>query len=421
MALRIPELAASGKEAFGPFRSYLLTRGLVLNFKNDEAIVTDGCGSSTSFPLPSKQDEYGIFPPQAYAHTLGEVQDDLGIKLVGIGGDSSYRTAFKIDEWVMSAESLAEGLLARLEELERLVRRRVLDSTSINESEIGLGEAMCAKLKDDVLYGRIGPSDLTEKIDSLRRVGIPIDQTFFLFNATSISEDMRHALLAACYHFCALNSGIRTINQAESPAGSGTRQAHEPWEFRLYSGEIDELSYSYTSSLVACYTALDLLYVLFVYLTREPFLNPELPSNLHFPDAPGRKIFQSGGSARLGDPPKEVLPYAIANLKSGEFASLRKARNALVHNMAPDSIRPRVFRGWKLPPVNGKPLQYVQYLSRDIDSDGEPVTHHWVRRFYETQTDAQNSLLEWLELTWQCAFDTVEWLHAHWSNSVRRN
>ena len=221
MALRIPESAAAGREALGPFRSYLLTRGLILNFKNDEAVVTDGCGSSMPFPIRSKQEKYGLFPPQTYAHILGDVQDDLGIKLVGISGDSSYQAAFRIDEYVMSAESLAEGLLARLQGLERLVRRRVLDYTGINESEMGTREAICAKLEDDISYGRIGPSDLTEKIDSLRKVGIPIDQTFFVLNATSIAEDMRHALLAACYHFCALNSGIRTINQADS--GNGTR------------------------------------------------------------------------------------------------------------------------------------------------------------------------------------------------------
>ena len=89
-----------------------------------------------------------------------------------------------------------------------------------------------------------------------------------------------------------------------------------------------------------------------------------------------------------------------------------------MHNMAPDSLRPRVYKGWKQAPVNNQPLQYVQYLSRDVDDKGEPVTHPWVRRFYMNQSDAQNSLLGWLELTWQCVFDTTEWLIKHWSSHV---
>ena len=165
-----------------------------------------------------------------------------------------------------------------------------------------------------------------------------------------------------------------------------TTPPDEPWETRLSSGNVDELSYCFTSSVVACYTALDLLYIFFVYLTREPFLNPEFPSNLNFPDAPGSRIFQSGGSALSSDPPPKELPYAIANLTSGQFGSLRNARNALVHNMSPDSIRPRFYKGWKHPPVNNQPLQYVQYLSRDVDAQGQPVTHPWVRRFYESHS-----------------------------------
>ena len=53
-----------------------------------------------------------------------------------------------------------------------------------------------------------------------------------------------------------------------------------------------------------------------------------------------------------------------------------------------------------------------------LDSNGKPVAHSWVRRFYENQSDAQDSLLDWLELTWQCSFDTIEWLIKRWSNHL---
>ena len=417
MDLRLLESATVGKEALGPFRSYLLTRGLVLKFNNKEAVVTDGVGSSVPFPVRSNPNEYDLFSPKTYAQVVDEIQGKLGIKLVGIGGESSYEVVFRSDDWTISESLLSEELLARFGVLERLVRKRVCDAADIAEIKMVEWETICANIEDEISYGKIGPFALGKKIEALKTTEIPMDQAFFVFNATSIAEDMRHALLAACHQFCSLNLGIRTINQGTPPQGA-TGQTDGPWETRLYSAEVDELSYTYTSSLVACYTALDLLYILFVYLTREPFLNPEFPSKLHFPDAPGRRIFQGGGSALPGDPSKGVLPYAIPNLKVSQFGSLRKTRNALVHNMASDSIRPRVYQGWKLPPVNAQPLQYVQYLSRDIDIEGEPVTHPWVRRFYENQSDAQNSVLEWLELTWQCVFDTTEWLIVRWSNNI---
>ena len=259
---------------------------------------------------------------------------------------------------------------------------------------------------------------LEKAIDSLKNLGNPVEQAFFAFNATSIAEDMRQVFMAACHHFSRLNSGIHAINQQGPIRALVEEQTNEPWEIRQSSGPVEELSYAYTSSVVASCTALDLLYLLFIYLTREPFLNPEFPAKLHFPDS-GRGIFRYGGAALPSDPPQTELPYAIANLSRGQFTALRKSRNALVHNMAADSFIPRVYKGWKRPPVNNYPLQYVQYMARDFDAQGDPVTHPWVRRFYQNQSDAQESLVEWLELTFQCMFDTTEWLIKRWSYYVQ--
>ena len=418
MNLRIQELPNGIKEAFGPFRRYLLTRGLVLVFNSDGAVVSDGVGSSVSFPAHSDPDEHGLFTPRTYARLLDEVRHKIGVKLVGFHGDSSVEAAFRIDEHAMSGGALAEGLLIRLLALEHLVRSRVLNVTGITKEELTESLNIVAVLDDEISYGNVGPAGLEEAIDLFRKVGKPIDQAFFAFNATSIAEDMRQVFMAACHHFSSLNSRIQTINQRGPTSALVAVPTDEPWEIRQSSGEVEELSYVFTSSVVANYTALDLLYILFVYLTREPFLDPETPSNLHFPDATSRNIFRYGGTALTSDPPPTELPYAIANLSAGQFTSLRKTRNALVHNMAADSFIPRVYKGWRRPPVNNQPLQYVQYLSTDVDALGKPVTHPWVRRFYENQSDAQESLLEWLELTWQCMFDTTEWLIKRWSYHV---
>ena len=420
MELRIPELATGAAEAFGPFRTYLLTRGLVVSFDGVEAVVADGVGSSISFPISSEPDEGGLFPNEVYVRHLDEVQNRIGVKFVGFQG-ASDDGAFRIGDYAFSARRLGETLLERLSKLETLIRNRVLKKGGIAEVEIMAGMAICANIEEDVSHGRVGIAGVELLIDALKKTPAPITEAYFIFNATSIAEDLRYALQAACHHFRNLNLGIRKLNETPASALATTELVDESWERRIYSTEVDELSYAYTSSVVSCYTALDLLYLYFIYLTREPFLDPAFPSKLHFPDASrrrGREIFQEGGGPLPNDPPVKDLPYAIANLKAGQFASLRHVRNSLVHNMATDSLRPRVYLGRKLPPVNNEPLQYVQYLARDIDSRGKPVAHSWVRRFYENQSDAQNSLLDWLELTWQCSFDTIEWLIKRWSNHL---
>ena len=126
MNLRIPESAKVGKEAVGPFRTYVLTRGLVLVFNGGEAVVSDGVGSSISFPLGADPDEWGLFPRQDYARLLDKVQHELGVRLVGFHGSPSEDVAFRINNYLFSGGSLVEGLLGMLLDLEDLVRVRVL-------------------------------------------------------------------------------------------------------------------------------------------------------------------------------------------------------------------------------------------------------------------------------------------------------
>ena len=86
MELRIPELATGAAEAFGPFRTYLLTRGLVVSFDGVEVVVADGVGSSISFPISSEPDEGGLFPNEVYVRHLDEVQNRIGVQFVGFQG-----------------------------------------------------------------------------------------------------------------------------------------------------------------------------------------------------------------------------------------------------------------------------------------------------------------------------------------------
>ena len=419
MGLRIPESAvASVREALGPFRTYLLTRGLALNFNSEGALVSDGVGSSISFPAHSELNEFGFFSPETYARLLDEVQRQLSVRLVGLQGDSLHDAAFTVDGHIIPGGWLNEALLSRLHILESLVRRRVILATGIDEGQLMEGLNVGAALGDDVSYGKVGPAGFQQVIDAYTAIGFPMEQTFFVLNATGIAEDMRNTLATVCSRRHAMDAGLMMINQTRPAGAPEAASESEPWEMRVASGRVAGVSNAFKESVAACSTALDLLYQLFVYLTREPFLNPEFPAKLYFPDAPGRGIFQSGGASLPNDAPAKDLPYAIANLVPAHFRAFRSIRNALEHNMAHDELLPRVYQGWKQLPVNNQPLHYAQYLTIDIDAQGALVTHPWVRRFYETQTDAQDSLFEWLELTWQCVFDTTEWLIKRWSNHV---
>ena len=333
MDLRIPQMATSGKEALGPFCLYLLTRGLVMNFNSEGALVSDGVGSCVSFPSDAEHEFEGLFSTETYAHLLEEVQHHLGVRLVGFHGGSSNNVAFRVGDYAISGGCLNEVLLGRLLTLENLVRKRVLLATGIDESQLMERLNIGAALADDVSYGKVGPASFQQALDAYNTFGFPMEQAFFVLNATNIAEDMRNGLAAACYHCHAMNSGIRTINQTRPLGAPAVESESEPWEMRIASAKVAELSYAFTSSVTACATALDLLYILFVYLTREPFLNPEFPSKLYFPDAPGRNIFQYGGVALTNDPPAKELPYAIANLVPDHFKAFRSTKPKLSWNV----------------------------------------------------------------------------------------
>ena len=267
MELRIPELATGAAEAFGPFRTYLLTRGLVVSFHGVEAVVADGVGSSISFPISSEPDEEGLFLNEVYVRHLDEVQNRIGVKFVGFQG-ASDDGAFRIGDYAFSAGQLGETLLGRLSKLETLIRNRVLKKCGITEIEIMTGMAICANIEENVSHGKVGVAGVELLIDALRKASTPITEAYFIFNATSIAEDLRYALQAACRHFRNLNLGIRKLNRAPASALATTELSAG----MSLTTEVDELSYAYTSSGMS-YTALDHCRC-FHIPNGEPFRNP---------------------------------------------------------------------------------------------------------------------------------------------------
>ena len=436
MGLRIGLTGPVSKSAFGPFRVYHLSHGLTLEFNQIRLVVRGGRILSAGFPIKFEDDEDSWLSTEASAQMVKQVERDIGVKVLGMSGptlkhldgpqpetESSVQalppseTVFRVDESLISGGWLAEELLTKLERLDSLVRI-IMRYPGISESDLGIGREVCANVDESIRAGRLGPKELNVLVDELTSNGVPIKAAFFASNAQGIADDMRNSLLAACHHFSNMNSRIWEVNQNHQVVPPPEEEPGNPHERIFGSEEIDALSFEYASSVTACYSALDMLYELFVYLTREPFGNPRFPGRLHFSDISSGNVFREGGTTLTDDPNASALPLAIPNLDSSHFKSLRHTRNDLVHNMASDGLRPRVHVGWGLPPVNGWTLQYAQYLTRDIDPAGKPITHEWVRRFYENQTDAQHTIYEWLEQSWQCVFDTTEWLLIRLQNRV---
>ena len=408
MKLRIGKLGASVKETLGGFRAYHLSRGLTVAFESSEVLVRGGNGSLVALPVSNQSGKGDLLSPGRASDVLEQVQRTVGVRLVGAAGHESDESLFAVDGSVISGASLAEELLGRLKVIEQLVRGIIQSSSGIKEDELHAIQETCAVIHKKISEGITGPRELSGEIDEFRKrgAGSVIEVGFFLLNAEIIAEDMRTSILAACRHFGNLANKLNHINLTHPGPGA----PRDRWEYVHWSPQVEEVAFFFASSVIACYTSLDLLYQYFIYLTRRPLLNPEFPKDLHFPDARERPVFQAGGTAVAGDIPGSILPFAIPNLRKEQFAALRRNRNDLVHNMAADAIRPRVYVGSGLPPVNCHQLQYVQYMTRDTDATGSPVTHPWARRFYTSRSDAQEVLIGWLEQSWQCIFDTTEWL-----------
>lgn len=449
MALRIPQSATTSMQSFGPFRTYMLSRGLIVRLDREGAVIEGGAGSQITLRTDDSPNEFGWLTSQAYAELMHQAQCQVSANLVGAtradriapevyadlieglpreiavrlsGNDESppSEVMFIAGDRIISDRWLGEELLGRFLVLENLVRATALKVTGVSRSVFEESQEFVAVLDDAVLDGRIGP----ETVDAITAdpKGIPteVKVAFFVSNSISIADDVRLAIVAAGHHLATLNSGILSINEKGPLQAPTSISGDDAWEIRHISEETDRLSFSHTSSIVACCTALDILYELFVYLTKEPFLDPTFPTGLYFPNARRPRIFRMNGRPEPDDPSSAALPLAIPNLALDYFTPLMRVRNDVIHNMAADGLRTVVRVGSRLPPVNYQPLQYVQYVSRDIDPTGKPVKTQWRRRFYEQQTDAQDFLYSWVERTWQCIFDTTEWLIERWKGNLAR-
>lgn len=435
MNLFIKNLGKESTEAFGPYCIYHFSRGLTLNIGAKEAYLRGGGKLCKVYEAPEGLEPGLPADADAYIALVEQIETEVGVRVIAYAqknllergsqfeefppaGEPTHVLApdgaiFRVDSRYISDSRLGEELLGKFQTLDFyssvLISNRADGDFSLGAREI------CAYLKERIWSGHLGPADLDRLIKEVKHAGIPAEQAFFLFNGSSLAEDMRSAMLRACYHFSSMTKNLWLVNQsntADDPLYDSLFETDGSQRELVHSSEVaDRVADEFASSVIACYSTLDLLYELFVYLTREPFGKPDFPKGLHFPDEHPERALRDGAVDLLDDLSPADAPLAIPNLPANKFTSLRRLRNDLVHNMAADEIRTRVHIGIGLSPVNYQELQYTLYLTRDIDEvDGRPVRHPWSRRFYQQQRDAQHVLYDWLIDTWRCAFDTVEWL-----------
>jgi len=402
-------------ESVGPLYTYHLSRGLTLNFVGLTGTLSGGGNLSVKYCVNPDGSTDGIGTQSAYRTVLGEIQNSTTCRVLASGkwaieaGSEDVvppdRVPFGVGDQLASDTSLGEMLLRELNQIESRLRLLLTGGSSREQAFWSAYEQVLYWQDDLNRAGKLTPVLLDQLIAS----GLPMTrEAFFFLNAIEIGEDMRSAILRANYHFMRMTETVwrANVGRTNAFAGPDARTA----EMLAMGPDIDRISDEYMSSVVSAYSTLDILFKYFIFLTKLPFGVPDFPQDCYFPDTSPASVFREGGSKRPDDVGASTLPFAIPNLVERTFTDLRVLRNDLVHRMAPDGHRPWAYVGRQLPPVGGQPLQYTQYLCRDIQTDGNPIVHRWRRRFYSQGRDAQLTLYETIERVWQCCLDTTVWL-----------
>ncbi|GJD22657.1 hypothetical protein RIVM261_076130 [Rivularia sp. IAM M-261] len=432
------------REAFGPFCFYHLSRGLTLDIRGKEAYLQGGSHLYKAYEIFPESDDLSIpFDEVTYDNLVRKIEKEVGVRVVAYASklnkesvefkpyisatDYNFnrvlppeQSIFRLHNLYISAEGLAEEILIKLQMLEFYCC--IIIFNQVDDYLISQSNEICANLKEQIFNGNLDSEELDILVKAAKNAGLPIEQAFFLSNASSLADDMRNTLMRACYHFSSMTKNLWLVNQnvvVDDFSNDNIKQVVRKREIIYSSGLAIQSSHEFTSSVIACYSTLELLYELFVYLIKEPFGIPNYPKGLKFPDEDPSKAFPQRTNVLLNDLSSLDAPFAIPNLSKKKFTSLRRLRNDLLHNMASDEIRARLFVGIGNPPVNNHELQYVHYLTRDIETNGNPIQHPLSRRFYKQQVDAQHILHDWLIDTSQCVFDTVDWLIHRLKNKAK--
>lgn len=435
---------------FDPQCCYHFNRGITLNMNGNNAYLRGGPKFYRYYEFP-QVDGDEIFQRPEYIDLPKQIGSMLGVHAIaytdkysawkreekehpGIKIDEAKafkpqytfpptETIFPIGEGYVTTEDLSNTLIGNSIGIENLIHILAFQHEN-NSTKYPLDfEALNASayIRDQIVSGNLGPSDLDAFVNHQMSAGIPIKQAFFVHNIYKIMDDIQSAFLRACYHFTNMSRLLWEINQSIDITDDMWKTISH-WtqddggEICHISEESDLVTVEFTGAVIACYSSLDFLFQMFKFLVRDPLINPAIPRDLHFPSNPPAQTSQD---LRSDDLNAQFAPFAIPYLPQNKVSAIRKLRNDLAHNMSLGDQRTRIFIGAKLPPVNGQDFQYAFYLTRDMDSDFNPIVHDWFKSFYQQGLDGQLILHQWLFDSWNCIYDTFSWLKFRLNNKVK--
>lgn len=359
--------------------------------------------------LSDEVDELYAHVPLAGHDLLDWVEAHLSGRLHGKNG----RLHFKVAEpagHIISADNFVEALLGAANQIDSALRglTKIVTGTAWTLER----EEELLEIIDGVRDGKIDAAAFAARVAKPDFApGTAGYHHLFARNAHILIEQTRTALLRAFDH------ADRMLAQARLLLGNKGCLYYLPLapgdEIVNSSMTAERIHGAFADGVGAVATALDLLYRVFAYLVSEPFAKADLPGRLYFPyNEPGKAydLFPRGTAAEPTDLGASDLPYAIPNAAPRNFFALRAMRNDLTHNMMSGHIQPSCFVGRGTTLVASIPIRYVQAVAPDIDSDGKPLKHAYVERFYQQQRDAAVELHDLTEELALTADNTFKWL-----------
>lgn len=347
---------------------------------------------------------------QLAGHDLLEwVEKHLSARLHGKGGCLHFKVAEPAGH-IISAQYFVEALLGAANRIDDALRSltKIVTGTAWT---LAMEEELL-EIIDGVRDGKVAAAAFAARLAKPDFVpGTPGYHHVFARNAHILIEQTRTALLRAFDHADRMLAQARILLANE---GSLFSMLLAPGaEIVTKSMTAERVHGAFADGVGTVATALDLLYRVFVYLVSEPFGTADLPGKLYFPYNELNKAykpFPKGAVAEPTDLGASHLPYALPNVAPGNFFALRAMRNDLTHNMTSGHIQPSCFVGCGTPLVDNIPIRYVQAIAPDIGSDGMPLKHAYVERFYQQQRDAAVQLHDLLEELALTTDHTFQWL-----------
>jgi hypothetical protein len=395
-----------------------LSKGLKVIFRGQKALVQGGPSLEVALSLTSGSTPV-LNEEDPLASLADLVEKTVNAEILAIQNPISEMralqplvTVFRTEDRLISAEMVAEELLARMQALRTAALGKTKCKHGISAEQLLSSRERCAFLNDMAQDGHLTPVKLNYLLGQLSSVEPHLPTAFFISNLDDYCEGIRSAFLRSSYHMSRMTFALHEINKQtplEFIVHDSELGTTAPRELRHFSKIGDSVADEFVSAALAAYSILDLTRKLFDFLIREPFGDPKRVSQQHFMD----KLPAATPQYKLD------LPMALPLVSKEQFKTLYLLRSDLIHNQGTDYMRPLIYWGVAQEPVNGQPLQYVQYMNRDVTVEGAASTHKWLARFFSQKRDAEAFLGTELIGVLQCAIQTVEWLTFHLDQTTR--